>query len=93
MGDDTYGKLTFNPKTGLYSWTKEMYISGTFAISPSSKHSEDEGGSDNVFAAATIPPYVATPALLMISSTADSTKLFRVTIDDNGTLTATEVDM
>lgn len=89
MGDDTYGKLTFDPKTGLYSWTKEMYISGTFAISPSSKHVD---GSE-VFAASTIPPYVATPALLMISSTAGSNKLFRVTVDDSGTLKATEVDM
>ena len=32
-----------------------------------------------------------TPALILYSSTADSTKRFRVTVDDNGTISATEV--
>ena len=32
-----------------------------------------------------------TPALILYSSTADSTKKFRITVDDSGTLTATEV--
>lgn len=31
------------------------------------------------------------PALILYSSTADSTKKFRITVDDNGTLSATEV--
>ena len=31
------------------------------------------------------------PALILYSSTADSTKKFRITVDDSGTLTATEV--
>ena len=31
------------------------------------------------------------PALILYSSTADSTKRFRITVDDSGTLTATEV--
>lgn len=90
MGSDSGGKITFDHKTGLYSWTANLGIKGKFALSASNKHAL---GSTNVFAAATIPPYVATPALLMISSTADSTKLFRVTVDDSGALTATEVDM
>ena len=34
---------------------------------------------------------VVTPALILYSSTADSTKKFRITVDDSGTLTATEV--
>ena len=32
-----------------------------------------------------------TPAIILYSSTADSTKKFRITVDDSGTLTATEV--
>ena len=32
-----------------------------------------------------------TPALILYSSTADSTKKFRVTVDDSGTISATEV--
>ena len=31
------------------------------------------------------------PALILYSSTADSTKKFKITVDDNGTLSATEV--
>ena len=101
MGDDDSGKLSFDVKTGLYSWTKSswaspMTIKGSFAVSPSNKHKETDrksGQEELVFASPTMPPYVATPALLMISSTADSTKLFRVTVDDSGALTATEVDM
>ena len=34
---------------------------------------------------------VVTPALILYSSTADSTKKFRITVDDTGTLKATEV--
>ena len=41
--------------------------------------------------AKTLPPYVVLPHLLLASNTSGSDKLYRITVNDTGTLSATEV--
>lgn len=41
--------------------------------------------------AKTLPPYVVLPHLLLASASSRSDKLYKITVDDTGTLSATEV--
>ena len=79
--------ITWDVDLGVYSVSFE----GLTEITLSGKFLPEVSRTQYRTMAKTLPPYVVLPHLLLASNTRGSDKLYRITVNDTGTLTATEV--
>ena len=79
--------ITWEVSKGLY----RVSLKGFTEITLSGKFLPEVSRTQYLTRAKTLPPYVVLPHLLLASTSSRSGKLFKVTVDDTGTLSATEV--
>lgn len=79
--------ITWEMSKGLYS----VSFKGFTKITLSGKFLPEVSRTQYRTRAKTLPPYVVLPHLLLASNSANSDKLYKITVDDTGTLSATEV--
>lgn len=69
----------------------ETYITLTYDSSPSAKYKYVQDDLGNIYFGSHTSVEATNAELYLKSSTADSTKTFKITVDDSGTISATEV--
>ena len=79
--------ITWEMSKGLYS----VSFKGFTKITLSGKFLPEVSRTQYRTRAKTLPPYVVLPHLLLASTSSSSGKLYKITVDDTGTLSATEV--
>nr|DAR41382.1 MAG TPA: hypothetical protein [Caudoviricetes sp.] len=79
--------ITWEMSKGLYS----VSFKGFTKITLSGKFLPEVSRTQYRTRAKTLPPYVVLPHLLLASTSSRSGKLYKITVDDAGTLSATEV--
>ena len=79
--------ITWDMGKGCYS----VSFKGITAITLSGKFLPKVSRTKYRTMAKTLPPYVVLPHLLLASTSSMSDKLYKITVDDTGTLSATEV--
>ena len=79
--------ITWKMSEGLYS----VSFKGITGITLSGKFLPEVSRTQYRTMAKTLPPYVVLPHLLLASTSSRSDKLYKITVDDSGTLSATEV--
>ena len=79
--------ITWEVSKGLYN----VSLKGFTKITLSGKFLPEVSRTQYLTMAKTLPPYVVLPHLLLASTSSRSGKLFKVTVDDTGALSATEV--
>ena len=79
--------ITWEMSKGLYS----VSFKGFTKITLSGKFLPEVSRTQYRTRAKTLPPYVVLPHLLLASTSSMSDKLYKITVDDTGTLSATEV--
>ena len=79
--------ITWEMSKGLYS----VSFKGFTKITLSGKFLPEVSRTQYRTRAKTLPPYVVLPHLLLASTSSRSGKLYKITVDDTGTLSATEV--
>ena len=79
--------ITWDVDLGRYS----VSFKGLTEITLSGKFLPKVSRTQYLMMAKTLPPYVVLPHLLLASNTSGSDKLYRITVNDTGTLSATEV--
>ena len=83
----SYCAITWDMGKGRYS----VSFKGITAITLSGKFLPKVSRTQYRTMAKTLPPYVVLPHLLLASTSSRSDKLYKITVDDTGTLSATEV--
>ena len=79
--------ITWEVSKGLYN----VSLKGFTKITLSGKFLPEVSRTQYLTMAKTLPPYVVLPHLLLASTSSRSGKLYKITVDDTGTLSATEV--
>ena len=79
--------ITWEMSKGLYN----VSFKGFTKITLSGKFLPEVSRTQYRTMAKTLPPYVVLPHLLLASTSSRSGKLYKITVDDTGTLSATEV--
>ena len=79
--------ITWEMGKGLYS----VSFKGITKITLSGRFLPEVSRTQYRTMAKTLPPYVVLPHLLLASTSSRSDKLYKITVDDTGTLSATEV--
>ena len=79
--------ITWEISKGLYN----VSFKGFTKITLSGKFLPEVSRTQYRTMAKTLPPYVVLPHLLLASTSSRSGKLYKITVDDTGTLSATEV--